>query len=306
MAQGEFDFVDFNKRVQEQRDKEHTEARAGRDKLKARLDEAESQRAVLDEEIEGLSEQIDVIDKFLGEEESVAPRDSGVKRTLETIASSIDDWQFDAIAEAVREFKPRVKESSVRSALARLVRDGVLSVNGGRGDKEWSFIQKPISEKTKVAVLNTGEAKVDTVDLPPGPDKKPGGGLAAAVEKVKAEHDAQLDKTISPVSESDRKPNEIIEDLKGRIILGVSKNADGLDSKTLAWMMSETGATPEHLEFALRRLEEEGVIESATAQDEAGGSIIRKPAEPGSKEELKRTSVQGRMAFPEAEKPPHL
>jgi len=128
MAQSEFDFEDFNKRVQEQRDKEHSEARSGRDVLKVKLDKAEEQKAFLEEEITGLEEQIAVIDEFLGNEELVAPRDSGVKRTLETIAPKIRKWKFEAVVEVVREFKPRVKESSVRSAIARLVRDEVLSV----------------------------------------------------------------------------------------------------------------------------------------------------------------------------------
>jgi len=175
----------------------------------------------------------------------------------------------------------------------------------------WTFIHLNALGELN-AVLNeldpdavaTDKANTETVDLPSKSGKKSGGGLATAVEKAKAEHDAQLDGPISTAPA--RKPTEVIDDLKARIIEGVCKNTDGIDSKTIAWLMSETGATNAQLEFALRRLEEDGVIESARTQDEAGGSVIRKPAESGSKEELKRTQVQGRMAFPDAEKPPHL
>jgi hypothetical protein len=288
MDQGAFDFEDFNKRVQEQRDKEYAEARSGRDVLQAKLDEAVSKRDELDDEIAGLEEQIGVIDKFLGEEESSAPRDSGVKRTIETIATSIDGWSLDEIASAVREYKPRVKVSSVRSALARLVKDGVLSVDGARGEKRWSYIPKPLpDDEKKPAMVHTGEAKVETTDLPPSPEQAPAGEPAPAPPRAKAE-------------------DEILSELHRRISEAAAKNDDGVDSKTLAWIMADVGATSEQFELAVKRLVDAGVVEDGVALTEDGGHVLRKPAEPGSKEDLKRTQVQGRMAFPGMDKPPHL
>lgn len=264
--QGEFDFVDFNKRVQEQRDREFAEAKTGRDALKVRLAEAEAKRAEFDDEIVGLKTQIDVIDKFLGTVIEEAPRDSGIKKTLETIASKIDNWNLEEVVDAVREYKPRVKESSVRSALARLVREGILSVGGeGKGKKVWSFSASVVQEPTAVplAPVQPPETVVKTDD-------------------------------------------EILSELQARIATAVEKSMDGVDSKTLAWFVTDVGATNTHLSIVLERLVTAGIIEDASSQHEAGGHVIRRPAEPGSKEELKRVNVQGRMAFPGMEKPPHL
>lgn len=310
--QSEFDFNDFNERVQKRRDEERAEAEAGRKALHARLELAEAKRAEVDEEIVGLKEQISVINAFLGDieteaEKSQTPRDSGVKKTLGIIAPKIDRWEFDVVVDAVREFKPLVKEASVRSALNRLVRNGVLSVEGFRSDRRWTYVEQKteLEQEAKAEDTDQESYKDDDVTAYPkaGTDcsvcglpqyRAPGGDVCANGHGG------------APPAEKKRDLEAIVSNLQSMILNAADQYDDGVSPKILAAIMDGAWATDEQFQAAIEGLVEKGLIEEGESTGDEGGHVLRKPAEPGSKEELKRTHVQGRMGFPGMEKPSHL
>jgi len=116
-----------------------------RDTLQAEAQRIAERIATLNRDIEALQAVTSMFEN--GEDDG--KRDSFVKVTLAGVAKDrIKDWvNLEGITEILRWEKPGVKESSVRSAIARLVRDGVLLQDppvgdipkGSRVERRWMF-----------------------------------------------------------------------------------------------------------------------------------------------------------------------
>lgn len=146
--QGAFDFESFQEKVAKQREAEVSEAQKGLATLEVRREDLVSQRSELDVVIADLDRKIADLHKFLGigdqkedeEKKTTTPqRDRGVLVVLRQVVGPAfrEPQDFDAVAKMVRRIKPTAKESTIRSGLLRLVRDGTLEVSGVRGDRTW-------------------------------------------------------------------------------------------------------------------------------------------------------------------------
>lgn len=282
MGQGEFDFESFQEKVAQRREAEVTEAREGLKILEERHNELTTQRCALDEQIEAIDGKISELRGFLGEEKekektATPKRDRGVLVVLRQILGPdfCEPRDFEYVVKRIRQIKPTAKEATIRSGLLRLVRDGTLVVQGSRGDRTWRL--------------------VEVVEKAPEPAEEP-------EPETKAQEPAE--ETPAPESAPTRPHDEIVADVCERIMKAATKAKDGIDAKTVAWIMSEAGADEGHFEAAVKQLEGEGKVEvGKSLKDES--TVIRLPAEPDSKEELKRTRVGGTPLFPNADKPAH-
>ena len=159
-----------------------------------------------------------------------------MKKTLGIIAPKMDHWDFDVIVESVREFKPQVKEASVRSALARLVRDEVLSVEGFRSGRRWTYIE----QETELEQ----EAKPQEVETsPPADEPEP----------------RKLDQKV------------IISELQRHLLNAVDQHVDGVPPQVLVVIMDTVGATEEQFQTAVEQLVLDGAIEEGKSLDDGGG-----------------------------------
>lgn len=136
----------------------------------------ESERDMLRQERQRIDERISTLDRDIAalqtvtttfDQEDEGRRDSYVKVTLAALAKDrLQAWtDLDSVTAILREEKPSVKESSVRSAIARLVRDGVLIQDppvgelpkGTRADRRWKY-NPTYQPEIKVVVEATGQS----------------------------------------------------------------------------------------------------------------------------------------------------
>jgi hypothetical protein len=293
MSQEEFDFTTFQEKVAARRDAEIVEARDGLKILEERHEDLISQRCELDDQIATLDKKIGDLSVFLGGEEAKekdAPqRDRGVLVVLRKVASP--EWDgigftkpqdFDAVVKQVRQIKPTAKEATIRSGLLRLTRTGVLEVVGKRGDRQWRLCPPAsVDDGTDAeASEKPGEPEVETTTQEPAEEAH------------------------APESTPTRPHDEVVADVCESVMVAVTKSKDGIGAKTIAWIMSETGADDGHFEAAVGQLESQGQIEIGKSLQDSS-QVIRLPADPDSKEALKRTRVSGTPLFPNADTPSH-
>lgn len=282
MSQGEFDFNSFQERVAQRREAEIAEAREGLKALEAQHEELTSQRCELDQQIEALDGKIGELRRFLGAEEeeekkATPQRDRGVLVVLRQVVGPafIEPQEFDDVVKMVRQIKPTAKEATIRSGLLRLTRDGTLVVEGSRGDRTWKL--------------------ADTVEKAPEPSEEP---------EVEPKAEGSAEETSEPTPAPTRPHDEVVADVSERVLKAAAKAKDGIDAKTIAWIISEAGADEVHFEAAVKQLEEAGKLEVAKSLKD-DSTVIRLPADPDSKDALKRTRTSGNPLFPNMDKPPH-
>jgi len=287
MSQIDFDFETFQERVAKQREADLAEARTGLEALEKQHTELEARRDELEAQIGDLDTKILELRSFLGVEKKKRKepisRERGILAALRKVVApewgSLDicftkPQSIEVIANEVRKVKPMAKDAAINDSLRMLTQEGVLEVSGFRSGRRWQYPGGTVPEPSQTQLETNGVPPVE--DEPPVPENAP-----------------------------TRPHDEIVADVAEHIVSSITKAKDGIGAKTIAWIMGETGADEQHIEAAVKRLQSEGKVEVSQSANGDDSTVIRFPAEPGSKEELKRTKITGNLLFPNMDQPPH-
>jgi len=164
-----------------------TETRALRERLVEARDvttEAIEKRTA---ELADLVSRIEKLDVALGDvtPAKVAPvsapkrRDRGILVVVRgSVLPHLAGWTLETVVDAVRKIKPEVKVTSVRSALARLEKDGLVTVAGSRGSR--LYYRK---ESDRPALLQE-EPESDTDPIPSNEEPKGLGGIVSMAKST--------------------------------------------------------------------------------------------------------------------------
>jgi len=132
-----------------------TETRALRERLVEARDVTTAAIEKRTAELADLVSRIEKLDVALGDVTpvKVAPvsapkrRDRGILVVVRgSVLPHLAGWTLETVVDAVRKIKPEVKVTSVRSALARLEKDGFVTVAGSRGSRLYYRTESETSE----------------------------------------------------------------------------------------------------------------------------------------------------------------
>lgn len=274
MGQSEFDFDSFLEARNKRQEEEISALRSGLKYYEDQLDVLETQRCELEEEIELISKKVDKIRSILGttqdEQQKETPRrDRGV---LPLLRQMVLNWRNEGICEK------------------QTLDDVVKHVRKIKPDAKESTVRSGLRR-----LVDTGELEVE-------------GKRGSMTWKLSTEAPVEGPPDESQKSNGELKEelshNEIVKKTAKRIMESIEKNKDGIGAKTVALIMTELGIDELHFEAAVKHLEMIRMVEVAKSLKD-GSQVIRVPAEPDSKEELKRIRVQGKSLFPNMDEPSH-
>jgi len=288
--------------------------RAKREALERERETVETAIADTDQEIAALEKmleaQIGVVPKYEGDpsKESVpTKRVTGVKKAVREFASEMvigDPWTEDKIVTLIQGRVEGAREKSIRSACQGLAKEGVFIQEGKRG--AWTFsttigvVPKDGHETTHINLTVTG---------PQEPAESPEESEAPASEESapaqESTQEAPEQGSLLDVSD-EPSPAEVVVVGTAEVIMAIEKELKRkkqvrVAEKNIGWIAADLHCEPKVVRDALK-LMVEGDYEFGYDGDD---KVLRRRAEPGSKEELKRTSIKDRPLFPEADRPPH-
>lgn len=280
------------------------EAQGGLEHLRAKrealLREQETTRIALedtDKEIAALEAMlkahIGVVPKP-AEEEAKAPRVTGVKGCARSLAETMTIGSVmteDQIVAMIQEHVEGAREKSCRSAIQALAKEGIFIQSGQRG--AWSY-------STTVGKA-PGEAQ-EPSEEPPAEEAPEADDATPAQESAQ---EAPAQGSLLDVSD-EPSPPEVVVVGTAEVIVALEKEMKKRTSfpiaeKNIGWIAADLHCDPKVVRDALK-LMVSGDYEFAY---EGETKVLRRKAEPGSKEELKRTHIKDRPMFPDGDRPPH-
>jgi hypothetical protein len=316
-------------------------AHAGLKDLRARRLDLEAQKKSVEEALEETDKEIVALEAMLEahigavpkyeDKPKIARRVTGIKMTAKAIAEDLCigvEWTEDQLVAMVREKIPEATESSTRKALQALAKEGIYTKVGMHGNWRYS---------TTIGRL-PGEAQ-EPADEPPAEEAQEDVAAATAQESAQeAPKQGSLLDGVEPPEKppkcpSCKKPLFVLngEDrpdcscstwrlvdgkwtpgpLEGgtteaEVIVAIEKEMKkkshiSVGEKNIGWIAADLHCEPKTVRDALKIM----VAGDFEFGYEGETKVLRRKAEPGSKEELKRTSIQDRPLFPDADRPPH-
>lgn len=259
------------------------QAKAGLAELQARKAALEEQRAAIDEALARAGDEITALEAMLSahvaaKPEPVPMRVRGIKKALIALAKELPNGQEHEEADIVLRIQERVagsKEPSIKDAIRSLGREGVFirSTTDGVAYAASAIgaAPQPALEVVKDPEPHPEEAPTPE-SLQPGPPPAPNLSLMTTTEVI-----AALEK-----------------ELKKRKTFTVAE-------KNIGWIAADLNVEPKVVRDALKVM----VTGDYEFAYEGESKVLRRKAAPGSKEELKRTSIKDSPLFPDAERPQH-
>lgn len=263
-----------------------TEAKDGLFQMETERTELIEEQGRIEGKLEGLNKAIAAMQVML-EAHGVAyekskpkpKRVSGIKKTLLVIAGKLhinEDWSIVQLIEEIRKELPDAPEKSIRAAVLDLEKNKIFKRNPDLTGQHYSSTIGFITKKPQeTAQEPPEEPKVKETPKDAEPENIPAPDESGEIFKL-----------------SDSKTDEEVKDA---LLKMLKKKPNGIpvsDTK-IAWMATEIKVENKQVYNALKVLITEGY--EFTFEDNK--KIIRKVAEPGSKEELQRMKVNYNPLF---------
>jgi len=264
------------------------EAQSGLDHLKAKrealVSEQETVRVALEDTDKEIAALASMLDAYIGSvpapEPERAARVTGIKKTAKRIAGELAigvDWTITQLIEMVQKEVPGAPEKSCRSAIQALAKDGVYKLNPDATEQSYST----------------------TIGNMPGSAQEP--------ETQEAQEPAAEAQPPQGVGEQGSLlPDEVVQVGTAEVIIALEKEMKkrksfAMGEKNIGWIAADLHCEPKTVRDALKIMVD-GDYEFAYEGEQ---KVLRRKAEPGSKEELKRTHIEDNPLFPGADRPPH-
>lgn len=283
------------------------EAQTGLEHLKAKRESLVAEQETIKIALEDTDKEIgalaSMLDAYIGSSPASAPeaeperaaRVTGIKKTAKRIAGELTigvDWTIAQLIEMVQKEVPGAPEKSCRSAIQALAKDGVFIQSGQRG--AWSYsstIGKNPTEEPQEPAESAEETKAPEV--------------ADSAEGQESAKEAPAQGSLLDLSE-EPSPAEVVVVGVAEVIVAIEKEMKkrkslAMAEKNIGWIAADLHCDPKVVRDALK-LMVEGDWELAYEGDQ---KVLRRKAEPGSREELKRTHIKDQPLFPDADRPPH-
>lgn len=229
------------------------------------------------------------------EEPQKATRVTGVKGCARALAETMVIGAIiteDQLVSMIQEHIEGAREKSCRAAIQTLAKDGVFIQSGQRG--AWSYsstIGKDPTEEPQEPAESAEETKAPEV--------------ADSAEGQESAKEAPAQGSLLDVSE-EPSPAEVVVVGVAEVIVAIEKEMKkrkslAMAEKNIGWIAADLHCDPKTVRDALKVMVE-GDWELAYEGDQ---KVLRRKAEPGSREELKRTHIKDQPLFPDADRPPH-
>ena len=272
------------------------EARAGLEALQAKREALMREKETIETALEDTDREIVALAAMLEAHSGAAPklangapksnRKTGIKKAGRKIAEELTcgvEWTGDQLAEMLAKEVPDATPKSYYSALGALAHEGVFIRTGKRGS--WVY-ETTIGKVPGEAVQEPSEGAEEpeapeTTDSSPEPQPTQESGQQALLPEVVV---VGVGEVIAAIAKELKKKQHI-----------------SMGEKNIGWIAADLHCEPKTVRDALKVMVE-GDYEFGY---EGETKVLRRKAEPGSKEELKRTSIKDRPLFPEADRPPH-
>jgi len=262
--------------------------------LEEKMNAAEEDLALTNKEIIALESILSTHNKTAPEE---APpsivRVRGVKKALKKLAGELAlgvTWGEDQLIHIIQEQIPGAKESSIKDSIRTLGREGIFirSKNCEGTYVCETTIGEPLDEDIASGDAIKTTIKVGTEDDPTALKTE-----GVSVEKAKAQEAQQ--KSLLPKATP----------TQAEIIVALEKETKKrkyfpVGEKNIGWIATDLGVESKMVRDALKVM----VTGNYEFAYEGEIKVIRHKAEPGSREELKRTRLKDQPLFPDADRPP--
>ena len=276
------------------------EAQSGLNSLRAVRVRLETEREDLEKKLTQCDAEIAALEKMLEahgtapaavEEPALPKRVTGIKKASIAVAEELTcgvTWGEDQLVNMVQGKVPGAPEKSVRRAIQSLAKDGVLIRNGHT--RNWSY--------------STTIGKTPGSPQEPEAPRRPSGVAPPPAKQESAQEPPEQGSLLDVPEEPS--PPEVVVVGTAEVIVAVEKEMKrkkqiSVGEKNIGWIAADLHCEPKVVRDALKTMVE-GDYEFAY---EGETKVLRRKAEPGSKEELKRTSIQDQPLFPDADRPPH-